>query len=79
MVSAIDKAVKFIEKNPDDARAILAQYTGAEPSIAQKMKIMPMSLSTEIDRPKLGAYIKLLADLGLHQQNLTADGICIKK
>jgi ABC-type nitrate/sulfonate/bicarbonate transport system substrate-binding protein len=79
VMHAMDRAVKFIETNPGDARAILAQYTGAELSVAEKMRIMPMSLSTEIDRQKLEVYIKLLADLGLHKQKLTAEEVCIKK
>lgn len=74
---AMDKAVNFIQTNPVDARAILAKYTGAEPGMAERMRIMPMSISAGIDKSNLNAYLTILRELGLSQSTATADDVCV--
>ena len=59
-ISALDKAVKFIEDKPQDARAILAKYTKADPEICREMQIMPMSVSNEDHDAILDHYLTIL-------------------
>lgn len=60
---ALDRAVHFIDVSPDEARRILAKYTGAAPDVARAMHIMPMSPSTRIDTAMLTRYVALLRDM----------------
>ncbi len=60
---AIDKAVKFIVENPQEARKILAKAINLDIEVAEKINIMPMSLSTDIDANHLQGYFKLLKDI----------------
>jgi len=62
-VKAIDRAVLFIKEHPQEARKILAEATNLEPDVIERINIMPMSLSTEIDPIHLQGYLKLLKDI----------------
>jgi ABC-type nitrate/sulfonate/bicarbonate transport system substrate-binding protein len=61
---AIDKAIVFIRENPVKAREILVKATGYDPEIAGSMNIMPMSLSSEVNKPLLLEYFKSLKTMG---------------
>jgi ABC-type nitrate/sulfonate/bicarbonate transport system substrate-binding protein len=61
---AIDKAIVFIRENPIKAREILVKATGYDPEIASSMNIMPMSLSSEVNKPLLLEYFKSLKVMG---------------
>lgn len=63
VVAALDDAVRFIRANPTRAREILATAVQLEPEVARAINIMPMSLSTEIDRSSLEKFIVHLHDL----------------
>lgn len=63
-IAAIDEAVEFIDRHPNDARQILAKYTGARPDTAAAMNIMPMSLSSAVNKASLAQYIDILREMG---------------
>jgi len=75
---AIDKAVDFIQKNPDEVRKILSKSISVDSTIAMKMNIMSSTLSNEIDFNNLDNYIKLLNSSGLINYTPKAKEICIK-
>jgi len=62
-IRAIDKAVQFIRNNPKEARKILAKATGMDNEVAEKINIMPMSLSTDLDQKHLQGYLQLLKNI----------------
>jgi len=78
LLRAMDNAVQFIHGNPEDARAILAKYTGAELGTASKMHIMPMSASFEKDNINLNQYLTILRKLNLYRLSWDADVLCTK-
>lgn len=75
IIRSLDRAVKFIRNNPQQARRILETYTKAERNIADKMNIMPMSLHDEIDTANLDAYILMLKEMGESQADVRADDL----
>ncbi|MBV6479212.1 MAG: putative aliphatic sulfonates-binding protein [Ignavibacteria bacterium] len=75
---AIDRAVKFIEENPSEARAILAIATKLDDNVASAMNIMPMSLSSNIDFNNLKEYLDILKSIGEIQSIPNPKEICIK-
>lgn len=76
---AIDKAVDFIEKNPEKAKRILAKATKIDESIAQNMNTLPLSKSSEINRDHLQAYMKILLELNEIEFLPEASEICIPR
>jgi ABC-type nitrate/sulfonate/bicarbonate transport system substrate-binding protein len=60
---ALDRSVRFIETNPEEARRILAKYTGASPQVTASVRIMPMSESSRIDLKNLQQYLDILSSI----------------
>lgn len=77
-INAIDRAVKFIVENPHEARKILAEATNMDAEVAEKINIMPMSLSTEMDQEHLQGYLKLLKDINEINMIPNAENILYK-
>jgi ABC-type nitrate/sulfonate/bicarbonate transport system substrate-binding protein len=75
---ALDKAVEFIRTNPVEARTILAKNTSLREEYAEKMNIMPMSKSTEIDLANLDGYLDLLLKMSEISKTHKASDLCIK-
>ncbi|HPI19663.1 MAG TPA: ABC transporter substrate-binding protein [Candidatus Kapabacteria bacterium] len=75
---AIDKAVEFIKKNPEEVRKIIAKSMFIDSAIASKMNIMPNTLSKEIDFQNLDDYIQLLKTNGFINSTPKAKEICVK-
>lgn len=63
-VLALDKATIFIERYPDRAKMIAAQFTGTDPAVASAMNIMPMTSSAQTQPKLLQAYFSILTNLG---------------
>ncbi len=76
---AIDRAVSFIEQYPTEARKILVKSTKVDPNIAEKMNIMPLSESTNIDFENLDGYLEILKNMGEIKINPKAFNICTKQ
>lgn len=76
---AIDKAIDFINSNPDESRIILAKATNIEIDIAKNMNILPLSKSKEIDMVNLDKYITILINLKEISLPVKAADICIKQ
>jgi ABC-type nitrate/sulfonate/bicarbonate transport system substrate-binding protein len=72
VLRALDRAVRFIDSNPAEARAILAKRTASTARLASQMNIMPMSPSEEVDRANLQAYLDILYQLGESAQRVQA-------
>jgi len=72
VINAIDKAVIYIRENEDEARQILSKYTKTEKKIASKMRILPMSTSSEIDIGNLQQYLDLLKTIDENNSSLKA-------
>ena len=75
---AMDRAVRFIRDCPEDSRRILSKYTGSPERITEKMNIMPMSLSTEIELADLNKYITILYNIKEIQEKRAAESIVIQ-
>jgi ABC-type nitrate/sulfonate/bicarbonate transport system substrate-binding protein len=78
LLRALDRAVRFIDSNPDEARRILAKYTGATPEVTQKMMIMPMSESTRINQDNLQNYLDILTSIKETDAPVTSRTIVLK-
>lgn len=76
---AIDKAIDFINQNPNEAKAILAKATNLDSNIAKVMNTMPLSKSTEIDLVNLDKYLSLLKELQETTTLYKASEISIKQ
>jgi ABC-type nitrate/sulfonate/bicarbonate transport system substrate-binding protein len=76
---AIDKAVKFIQENPSKAREILSKATKLDSTVANKINIMPMSYSTNIDQNNLKGYIDILKKIGEINYIPNTKDICIEQ
>ena len=74
---ALDKAVRFIETNPEEARRILAKYTGASQQVTARMNIMPMSESSRIDRKNLQQYFDKLSSIKETTNTIAAKTVLI--
>ncbi|OYU44271.1 MAG: hypothetical protein CFE44_13835 [Burkholderiales bacterium PBB4] len=79
VVVALDKAVDFIRSHPAEARRILAKYTNAEPSICDRMRIMPMSESSKTNIPNLQEYLDILKSIGENNNPSKASDLVIQK
>ncbi len=75
---AIDKAVAFIQKNPEEVRKIIAKSMFIDSTIATKMNIMPNTLSKEIDFQNLDNFIQLLKTNGFINSTPNSKEICVK-
>jgi ABC-type nitrate/sulfonate/bicarbonate transport system substrate-binding protein len=76
---AIDKAADFIQKNPTEARQILAKATKLDANVANTMNIMPLSASTQIDLNILKGYLDVLKNIGEIKSTPNPQDICIKQ
>lgn len=75
--TAMDKAIDFINSNPDESRIILAKATNIEIEIAKNMNILPLSKTKKIDMVNLDKYINVLIDLKEISIPVKAVDICI--
>ena len=79
VINAIDKAVIYIRENEDEARQILSKYTKIERKFSSKMRILPMSTSSEIDISNLQHYLDFLKTINENNSSLKAHQITFRK
>jgi ABC-type nitrate/sulfonate/bicarbonate transport system substrate-binding protein len=75
--AAMDEAVRFIAKDLDQSREIIARWTDKRMQVAEKMNIMPMSPTSELDQESLRKYIDLLVEMKEIDAPLSVKDICI--
>ena len=63
-LEAINRAIVFIRNNPLKSSEILVKAVGYDTEIANKMNIMPMSQSTELNKAELQKYLEALQIIG---------------
>ena len=81
VVKAIDQAVIYIRENEDESRRILAKYTKLDKvdrAIAARMRILPMSTSSELDTTNLQRYLDFLRKIDESKSSLKANQIVYK-
>jgi len=73
--AALVKAVDFINKNPNKARAVLAKYTKLPPAVTKSIPLPYYKIKLE---PKeIDVWIKVMADLGKLQKPLKGADLMI--
>lgn len=77
IIRAMDRAVIYIERNPEHARVILSTYTKALQEHAFSMNIMPMSTHGGIDIENLNKYLNILKEIGENKTNLKAEDLVL--
>ena len=78
VIKAMDQAVLFIRNNNEEARLILSKSDGLGPTIASKIRILPMSTSEELDSSNLQSYLDLLKKIDENKSMLRADQMIYK-
>jgi NitT/TauT family transport system substrate-binding protein len=68
VVNAINKAIAFIESNPDEAKQSLVKWTNVSSELAGKTEIYRYWTLPRIDRGAVQRYAQLLADNGVLPQ-----------
>jgi len=61
-ITALNEAKAFLERNPSEARAILAKYTKLPPEVAEKIPFPNYEFS--IQPAQLDVWVRTLHDLG---------------
>jgi len=80
IISAIDKAIDFIRKNPEDAKEVLERYLSEQQrSLIPHIRIDNYWKSSEIQADKLEAYLNFLLGKGILDRKFELDKIIIKQ
>lgn len=67
-IRAFYKGIDFINQNPQEARQILAKYTGIPQNVANEMNLYPDAKLDQIEKPKF----QQLADVLYQDKNITS-------
>lgn len=71
-IAAIDEAVKTIRKDPVRAKSLLSTFTKIDHDIAQKVNLVDVTTSDEVNVASVQAFIDLLVTVGELPERLDA-------
>jgi len=71
---AIYEAVDFIKSNPDEAKAILGQYTGDDQSVVAKMSLIRWFKPTDVDKEEVQNLVSLYHRHGVLDKDVNLRG-----
>jgi ABC-type nitrate/sulfonate/bicarbonate transport system substrate-binding protein len=63
-IGAVDEAVAFMNEHPQDVRQLLPKYLKLDPAIAEKVNVVNVTSSKQIDAASLQRFIDLLHEAG---------------
>lgn len=76
--NAIDKANRFIDQNPGEARQFLTQYLKLDPDVANKVTFIKLTDYKNFDYAMFNGFFKKLSEIGEIKSYPEAQTICVR-